>query len=109
MVSTIVTIQLYKSKNRLMKKKLSNFYLRGIYGHGGRLNYEKEWRFKKISGGGELIDKGSHLIDLSVILGDLKVSFSKLKTYFYKMKLEDNCFLNLENKKGSIAFACIKH
>lgn len=96
-----------KAKKMIDQKKIGAiFYIRGIYGHGGRLNYEKEWRFKKrISGGGELIDKGSHLIDLSrLFLGDLKVSFSKLKTYFYKMKLEDNCFLNLENKRGSIAF-----
>lgn len=81
-------------------------YIRGVYGHGGRLDYNKEWRFKKnISGGGELIDKGSHLIDLSrIFLGNLKVNYSKLKNYFWKMKLEDNCFLNLENKYGSTAF-----
>ena len=23
-------------------------YIRAVYGHGGRLNYNKEWRFKKI-------------------------------------------------------------
>ena len=41
-------------------------YLRGRYGHGGRLGYKKEWRAKpSVSGGGELIDQGSHLIDLS--------------------------------------------
>lgn len=81
-------------------------YIRAIYGHGGRLNYEKEWRFKKkISGGGELIDKGSHLIDLSrFFLGELKVISSKLKNFFWKMKLEDNCFLNLENICGTTAF-----
>lgn len=81
-------------------------YIRAIYGHGGRLNYEKEWRFKKsLSGGGELIDKGSHLIDLSrLFLGNLKINSFNLKTYFWKMKLDDNCFLNLENKKGSLAF-----
>ena len=81
-------------------------YVRGIYGHGGRLNYEKEWRFKKeISGGGELIDKGSHLIDLSrFFLGELEIISSKLKNFFWKMKLEDNCFLNLENINGATAF-----
>ena len=92
----------------LIKKKLIGkiLYIRAVYGHGGRLNYEKEWRFKKrISGGGELIDKGSHLIDLArFFLGDLKVISSKLKNFFWKMKLEDNCFLNLENKSGSNAF-----
>ncbi|MDD5109187.1 MAG: Gfo/Idh/MocA family oxidoreductase, partial [Candidatus Omnitrophica bacterium] len=41
-------------------------FMRGRYGHGGRLGYEKEWRANfKISGGGELIDQGVHLIDLA--------------------------------------------
>ena len=41
-------------------------FIRGRYGHGGRLGYEKEWRANpKLSGGGELIDQGTHLIDLS--------------------------------------------
>src|SRR5262249_55483731 len=41
-------------------------FIRGRYGHGGRLGYEQEWRFHpEISGGGELIDQGSHLIDLA--------------------------------------------
>ena len=89
-------------KNKLIGKIL---YIRAIYGHGGRLNYEKEWRFKKDIWGGELIDKGSHLIDLArFFLGDLKVISSKLKKFFWKIKLEDNCFLNLENKNGSNAF-----
>jgi len=95
-----------KAKKLIENKMIGKIlYIRAVYGHGGRLNYEKEWRFKKkISGGGELIDKGSHLIDLSrFFLGDLKVSFSILKNYFWKIKLEDNCFLNLENKHGSMA------
>src|ERR1700757_1978511 len=33
-------------------------FIRGRYGHGGRIGYEKEWRFDPdISGGGELIDQ----------------------------------------------------
>ncbi len=81
-------------------------YIRAVYGHGGRLNYNNEWRFKKsISGGGELIDKGSHLIDLSrFFLGQLKPLAYELKTYFWKMKLEDNCFLILKNDRKKIAF-----
>tara|TARA_B100000902_G_scaffold397005_1_gene459488 strand:- start:3082 stop:4080 length:999 start_codon:yes stop_codon:yes gene_type:complete len=96
-----------KAKNLIDQNSIGKInYIRAIYGHGGRLNYEKEWRFKKrFSGGGELIDKGSHLIDLSrLFLGDLKINSFNLKTYFWRMKLEDNCFINLENKRGSIAF-----
>tara|TARA_A100001234_G_scaffold217383_1_gene224703 strand:+ start:160 stop:1161 length:1002 start_codon:yes stop_codon:yes gene_type:complete len=96
-----------KAKELINDKLIGKIlYIRAVYGHGGRLNYEKEWRFrKKISGGGELIDKGSHLIDLArFFLGDLEIISSKLKNFFWKMKLEDNCFLNLENKNGSIAF-----
>mgnify|MGYP000268065070 CR=1 FL=1 len=79
-------------------------YIRAVYGHGGRLNYNKEWRFnKKLSGGGELIDKGSHLIDLSrFFLGNLKTDKHKLKTTFWNMKLEDNCFLILKSSKLSM-------
>jgi predicted dehydrogenase len=41
-------------------------FVRGRYGQGGRLGYEKEWRADpKLSGGGELIDQGVHLIDLA--------------------------------------------
>lgn len=81
-------------------------YIRAVYGHGGRLDYNKEWRFKKkFSGGGELIDKGSHLIDLSrIFLGNLKPHSYKLNTYFWNMKLEDNCFLILKNNKDKVAF-----
>ena len=81
-------------------------YLRAIYGHGGRKNYHKEWRFnKKLSGGGELIDKGSHLIDLSrFFLGDLIVHSSFLKNYFWKSNLEDNCFFSLKNNKNNLSF-----
>ena len=96
----------------LLAKKIINhnkigkiMYIRAIYGHGGRKNYDKEWRFKKkFSGGGELIDKGSHLIDLSrLFLKNLKLDYSKLKTFFWNSKLEDNCFLNLSNKDGAVA------
>ena len=47
-------------------------FVRGRYGHGGRVGYEKEWRADPaLSGGGELIDQGVHLIDLSRwFLGD---------------------------------------
>src|SRR5262249_46474477 len=37
-------------------------YLRGRYGHGGRLGYDREWRASRArAGGGELLDQGCHL------------------------------------------------
>ena len=92
----------------ILKKNIIGdlMYIKSSYGHGGRLNYEKEWRMNpKISGGGELIDQGSHIIDLSnLILGDpIKVN-SKLTTSFWKTKVDDNAFLILTYKKNKIAF-----
>ena len=54
-------------------------FIRGRYGHGGRLGMEKEWRaIPELSGGGELIDQGSHLIDLSRwFLGDLRAGLCR--------------------------------
>ena len=81
-------------------------YIRGRYGHGGRLGYEKEWRAKKLlSGGGELLDQGSHLIDLSrLFLGEFIKVNGVTKTYFWNMSVEDNAFLTLETGNNKIAF-----
>jgi predicted dehydrogenase len=82
------------------------FFVRGRYGHGGRLGYEKEWRFDRVvSGGGELIDQGSHLIDLSRwFLGDLSLAFGVAPTYFWQGKVDDNCFLALQGQQGRLAW-----
>lgn len=81
-------------------------FVRGRYGHGGRIGYEKEWRFsEEISGGGELIDQGVHLIDLAgAFLGDFTEINGDTKTYFWDMKLDDNAFLNLKTSDGKTAF-----
>jgi predicted dehydrogenase len=81
-------------------------FLRGRYGHGGRLGYEKEWRADKLkSGGGELIDQGTHLIDLSIgILGNLQLDYAATPSYFWEMAVEDNVFMSLKNNSGNIAF-----
>lgn len=80
-------------------------FIRGRYGHGARLGYEKEWRFdKKLSGGGELIDQGSHLIDLSnYFIGPMKNLTGFLGTMFWKTKLEDSAFFQMKNNEGQIA------
>jgi predicted dehydrogenase len=80
--------------------------IRGRYGHGGRIGYEKEWRAKKeIAGGGELIDQGVHLIDLSRwFLGEFTTVDGFAPTYFWDMEVDDNAFLSLRNAKGACAW-----
>lgn len=81
-------------------------FVRGRYGHGGRLGYEKEWRADPaMSGGGELIDQGTHLIDLaSWFLGPFTRVQGHLATYFWPMQVEDNAFLSLQTDRGQIAW-----
>lgn len=82
-------------------------YIRGIYGHGGRSGYEKEWRAKKgLSGGGELLDQGSHLIDLCLWFfdfEDIKKAYGINKSMFWKMNVDDNAFVLFETKSGKVA------
>jgi len=82
------------------------FFVRGRYGHGGRIGYEKEWRADpRVSGGGELLDQGSHLIDLARwFLGDFVEVQGMLATYFWDMPVDDNCFLTLRTAAGRIAW-----
>jgi predicted dehydrogenase len=81
-------------------------FVRGRYGHGGRIGYENEWRFnKEISGGGELIDQGSHLIDLSRwFLGELNLAYGAAPRYFWPGQVEDNCFLALSGEQSRMAW-----
>ncbi|MBP2666850.1 MAG: gfo/Idh/MocA family oxidoreductase, partial [Firmicutes bacterium] len=60
-------------------------FLRGRYGHGGRVGYDREWRADPdIAGGGELLDQGVHLIDLSRwFLGEIEQVSGFTHTYFW--------------------------
>jgi predicted dehydrogenase len=81
-------------------------YIRGRYGHGGRLGYEKEWRMRpEVSGGGEMIDQGVHLIDLARwFLGDFLNVQGHAATYYWKTPADDNGFMLLETARGQVAF-----
>ena len=81
-------------------------FVRGRYGQGGRLGYEKEWRADpKQSGGGELIDQGVHLIDLAgIFLGEFTSVEGHVATYFWNMPVDDNAFLSLRNATGNTAW-----
>jgi predicted dehydrogenase len=81
-------------------------FVRGRYGHGGRVGYEKEWRADPArSGGGELLDQGVHLIDLSrLFLGEFTSVDGFAGTFFWPMAVDDNAFLTLRTAGGQTAF-----
>jgi len=81
-------------------------FLRGRYGQGGRIGYEKEWRANPaLSGGGELIDQGVHLIDLAgIFLGTFTKIEGHITTCFWNMPVEDNAFVSLRNAEGATAW-----
>ena len=76
-------------------------FVRGRYGHGGRIGYEKEWRARPdLSGGGELIDQGVHLIDLARwFLGDFSDVSGYAHTYFWDMPVDDNALPALKDPR----------
>jgi predicted dehydrogenase len=81
-------------------------YIRGRYGHGGRIGYEREWRADPaVAGGGELLDQGVHLIDLARwFAGDYHQASGHIGTYFWPMPVEDNAFMQLTRQDGSVAW-----
>jgi predicted dehydrogenase len=81
-------------------------FVRGRYGHGARIGYDKEWRADPaLSGGGELIDQGVHLIDLSRwFLGDFPSVSGFAHTYYWQMPVDDNAFMTLRTASEQTAF-----
>jgi predicted dehydrogenase len=81
-------------------------FIRGRYGHGGRLGYDREWRANpELSGGGELIDQGVHLVDLAHwFLGEFTKIEGHAATYFWDMPVDDNAFISLRTASGQRAW-----
>jgi predicted dehydrogenase len=71
--------------------------IRGRYGHGGRVGYEREWRADPwVSGGGELVDQGFHLIDLArELVGELPVASALARTVYWDMPVDDSAVIVL--------------
>jgi predicted dehydrogenase len=86
-------------------------HLRGRYGHGGRLGYDREWRADPLrSGGGELIDQGMHLLDLTHMLaGPLPLHSALLRTHFWDTPVEDNAALILGAEQSRTAPWALLH
>ena len=97
-----------KAKELIKKNQIGPLmFIRARYGHGARINYEKEWRANpNISGGGELIDQGPHLIDLASWFFNEQFSHVEgyATNYFWQMPVDDNCFMNLRTKTNKTAF-----
>lgn len=85
-------------------------FLRGRYGHGARVGYNKEWRnIPEIGGGGELIDQGVHLLDLIYwYMGPLPIHSSMVTTSFWDMNVDDNAVVTVKdrNKWASFHVSC---
>lgn len=81
-------------------------FLRGRYGHGGRVGYDREWRADpQKAGGGELIDQGVHLIDLARrFLGEFERVSGFAPTYYWDMPVDDNAFMLLRTRDERAAF-----
>ncbi len=81
-------------------------FIRGRYGHGGRLGYDREWRADvSLSGGGETIDQGVHLIDLARwFMGDFDIVEGFATTYYWDMPVDDNGFISLRREDGRAAW-----
>jgi predicted dehydrogenase len=89
-----------------MRKEIGEIkFLRAIYGHGGRLNYDQEWRGNlELAGGGELLDQGVHIIDLfHWFVGSFSTVIGITATFNKNLQLEDNAFVLLETLDGKIA------
>jgi predicted dehydrogenase len=80
--------------------------IRGRYGHGGHLGYDRAWRSDpEVAGGGELIDQGVHLIDLARwFLGDFTQISGFTASYFWERPVEDNAFMLLRTVEDHAAW-----
>ncbi|MCS6864135.1 MAG: Gfo/Idh/MocA family oxidoreductase [Gemmataceae bacterium] len=81
-------------------------FIRGRYGHGGRVGYDREWRADPATaGGGELLDQGVHLIDLTRwFLGDVEQVCGFTRTFFWDMPVEDNGFVCTHHRGGTLGW-----
>ena len=97
---------IWKAKSLITEDQLGPiFFIRCVYGHGGRPGYENEWRAsRELCGGGELLDQGVHVVDLfRWFLGEFTSAFGLTRTFNWNMEVEDNAFAVFRTEKGQVA------
>ena len=93
------------ANNIVQKGRLGKvMWLRGVYGKGGGIKYDQNWRNDKgLSGGGILIDQGIHMVDLfRLFCGDFDEVKSFIGQSYWSVAVEDNAFILLRNNQGQV-------
>ena len=92
-------------KEEINKKTLGRvLWMRGRYGKSVDESFYNNWRSKKYSGGGILIDQGIHMLDLFLYLGgDFDKVHASVSNLYWNLDVEDNVFATLENSKTKLA------
>ncbi len=84
----------------------SLLWMRGVYGKAGSIDYHKNWRnFRRLSGGGILIDQGIHMLDLMMYFsgGEFTKVNSFVTNAFWDIEAEDNAFVVMQNDENVTA------
>jgi predicted dehydrogenase len=82
------------------------YFMRGVYGKAGGVNYSANWRNDpELSGGGILIDQGIHMLDLLLMFAG---SFTDVKSvvqrkFWTSTNVEDNAFALMTSPRGVVA------
>jgi predicted dehydrogenase len=74
-------------------------WIRGVYGKAGSIDYHKNWRnYRKVSGGGILIDQGIHMLDLMLYFSgrEFRHINSFVTTRYWDIDAEDNAFIVMQ-------------
>lgn len=95
-----------EAKNSILNEDWGKLiFCRGIYGKAGSIDYKDNWRnYKKISGGGILIDQGIHMLDLMRFLSDtdLILKHATVANLHWDIECEDNVFALFKNSQDAI-------
>lgn len=82
------------------------YFMRGVYGKAGGMNYAANWRNDpELSGGGILLDQGIHMLDLFLMFAG---KFSDVKSvvqrkFWTEANVEDNAFALMTTPNGVVA------